>query len=148
MAERYSGRPGRHGQAWLLQLAGRAVDSGRVRPPEAYSTSSTNKDMGIGFCADVQRMLKIYERVAFEEGRELRSRGRAPVPFLYEYLLPASTLAFTLLRTSSMMHMSVVTRIHVLRTRSMMHNVVKYMKKNRLRSRLHHRLRHVFKRGY
>ena len=34
------GRPGRQGQAWLLQLAGWAVDSGRVRPPAAWHTPS------------------------------------------------------------------------------------------------------------
>ena len=35
------GRAGRQGQAWLLQLlAGRAVDSERVRPPAAWHTPS------------------------------------------------------------------------------------------------------------
>ena len=32
------GRPGREGQVWLLQLAGRAVASGRVRPPATWYT--------------------------------------------------------------------------------------------------------------
>ena len=41
VVEADGGRAGRQGQAWLLQLAGRAVASGRViRPPAAWHTPS------------------------------------------------------------------------------------------------------------